>query len=330
MLTLFTSPKPFTGDIARLQNNAVTSWLALEPEVQIILIGDEEGMDRAAARLGVEHAPDVGKNSSGTPLVSSVFRVAEERARFPSLCYVNADILLMQDFMAGVRRVASELERYLIVGQRWDVEVEREFSLDEMTQGGIGRRLLENAQPHARSGSDYFVYPRGEFGDMPPFALGRAGWDNWMIYAGRSRGIPVVDASAEIKPLHQNHDYGHLPGGQVHYDLPESRTNVRLAGGREVMFTIDDCSWRLEEDQVRRARWPYPHLSRWLEAALVARLGPGRLSKLVRMTLHPLDALRYYMQRLRQRSTDHSEEGAAHDPAEPHGRIRHPKQERPQ
>jgi len=26
---------------------------------------------------------------------------------------------------------------------------------------------------------DYFVYPKGIMGDIPPFAVGRPGWDIW-------------------------------------------------------------------------------------------------------------------------------------------------------
>lgn len=327
MLTIFTAPKPFTGRIERLQNNAVTSWLALNPEAQIILVGDEEGTDRAAARLGVEHAQDVERNEQGTPLVSDVFRQAERLARHPLLCYVNADIILLQDFMVGVQSVESALDRFLMVGRRWDVEVAREFSPEEFTDSELGQRLLSGARPHPPGGSDYFVFRAGEFTDIPPFAMGRAGWDNWMIYAGRARGIPVVDASADVKILHQDHDYAHLPGGQPHYRLPESEENVRLAGGREMMFRLTDADWRLEGGEVRKERWPWPGFFRWLETALVCRFGPGRVSRLVRMALHPWDTLRYYVRRLRGAERP-GRSGAAEGSPEGRGRIPHPKQER--
>lgn len=327
MLTVFTVPKPFVGRVERLQNNAVTSWLALEPEAQIILIGDEEGTDRAAARLGVEHAQEVERNEQGTPLVSDVFRQAESLARHPVLCYVNADIILLQDFMNGVQAVASAFERFLIVGRRWDVDVEREFNPEEFASPELGERLLARARPHPPGGSDYFVFRAGEFSNMPPFALGRAGWDNWMIYAGRARGIPVVDASTEVRILHQDHDYAHLPGGQPHYRLPESAANVELAGGREVMFRLPDADWRLKGGEVRRAEWPWPDFFRWLETSLICRLGPGKASRLVRMALHPLDTARYYVGRVSDSGRTARADGPQ-ETAEQRGTISHPKQER--
>ena len=30
---------------------------------------------------------------------------------------------------------------------------------------------------------------------MPDFAIGRAGWDNWMIYHARQQGWPVIDGT---------------------------------------------------------------------------------------------------------------------------------------
>jgi len=65
---------------------------------------------------------------------------------------------------------------------------------------------------------------------MPQFAIGRAGWDNWMIYWARRQGWPVVDATWDIFIIHQNHDYSHLPGGKPHYRQPESFDNIRMAG----------------------------------------------------------------------------------------------------
>jgi len=44
-------------------------------------------------------------------------------------------------------------------------------------------------------GSDYFISPRDCFTDIPEFAIGRSGWDNWMIYHAIELGMPAVDAS---------------------------------------------------------------------------------------------------------------------------------------
>ena len=58
-LTLFTSPKPFTNPhIAVIQRNAIRSWLNLGAEVEVLLLGEEEGLaeDGAATLSALDSA----------------------------------------------------------------------------------------------------------------------------------------------------------------------------------------------------------------------------------------------------------------------------------
>ena len=94
-LTLFTAPKSFTNPhIAMIQRNAIRSWQQLGSEVEVLLLGDEEGMAEEAQKLGVSQIKEVKRNSSGTPLISSLFETARRRNSSPLLAYVNTDILL--------------------------------------------------------------------------------------------------------------------------------------------------------------------------------------------------------------------------------------------
>ena len=51
MLTIFTSPKPFTGHSRVIQRNAIKSWALLRLAPQIILFGNEEGNAEVEARV---------------------------------------------------------------------------------------------------------------------------------------------------------------------------------------------------------------------------------------------------------------------------------------
>jgi len=96
---------------------------------------------------------------------------------------------------------------------------------------------------------------RGEEFHLPPMVVGRGGYDNWLIYSCRARGIPVVDATERCTIVHQNHDYGHIEGGRdVVMDGPEARRNVALGGGRVHTFTIGDADWRLTKDGLETNR----------------------------------------------------------------------------
>jgi hypothetical protein len=268
LLTIFSAPKPFTDPhIALIQRNAIGSWTRL-PETEVILVGEEAGLAETAREFDVIHLPDVARNADGTPLVSSIFSLARKASTAPLLVYVNADILLTPSLVDSTRKVMSQVEKFLIVGQRWDLDVTQ---LLDFSAGWVERLQADThlrGELHRPMGSDFFIFPRECFIDVPDFAIGRAGWDNWMIYKSRKEGWATVDATASIMIIHQNHDYSHLPGGQPHYHLPETHENIRLAGGREMTrFTLLDTNRRLVNGKLRRPGWSGDRFVRWLETS---------------------------------------------------------------
>jgi hypothetical protein len=296
-VTLFTAPKAFQGLIGTIQANAIRSWLALGPEVEVLLLGDDPGVREAAVSLSVRHLAGVRRAESGAPSLRSAFEHARRAARASMLCYLNADILLLDDFLPAVDLVARRFDRFLIAGQRWDVKITEPLGMEGDWQTELRRRAAATGSRHRPVGSDYFVFPADQYDDLPDFTVGRAGWDNWMIYDGRRRRIPVVDASDAITVVHQNHDYSHLPGGAAHHRHPESIRNIDLAGGREVIFRLEDADWRLSpRGPVPKGPMEFRYPRRW-EADLTARLGPGRLVRLVRMILRPIPSIRYLLAR---------------------------------
>lgn len=94
MLTIFAVPKPFEGHVGVIQRNAIRSWTRLRPRCQVILCGDEPGTGEVAVLLGAEWIPSV-----------------------------NADIVLLPDFVEAARRVVAARRRFLTVGRRWDLDV---------------------------------------------------------------------------------------------------------------------------------------------------------------------------------------------------------------
>ncbi len=160
-------------------------------------------------------------------------------------------------------------------------------------------RAQREGKLHRASGSDYFIFPRACFTDMPDFAIGRAGWDNWMIYAGRRSGWPVIDATPSIMIVHQNHDYSHLPGGQPHYKLPETFENVRLAGGKRAIFELQDVNRRLENGQITRLPFSGKKILREVEIFPLVTLHSYALGQAFYAIFHPVKAYREFRQSLR-------------------------------
>ncbi len=288
LLTIFTAPKAFTNPhIALIQRNAIRSWLALGEKVEVLLIGEEDGLAQAAAELGVRWLPQVERNSSGTPLVRSIFELARRNGRGELLAYVNADILLMPDFVESAKAAAQQTSRFLLVGQRWDLDLREPLNFSPGWPQRLNEMIDQRGRLHPAGGSDYFVFPRACFEQVPAMAVGRAGWDNWMIYAGRRRGYAVIDATKSVRIVHQDHDYSHLPNGQPHYRLPETDENVRLGGGKLTIFRLEDANRRMEDGAVKRIPTTWKKFWREIEIFPLVRLNSKWLAWIFFVLFHP-------------------------------------------
>jgi hypothetical protein len=268
-LTLFSAPKPFTDPhIALIQRNAIRSWTLL-PDVEVILLGAETGLAETAREFGVTHIPHVTRNTNGTPLISSMFNLARENSASPFLCIVNADMILMPDFLEAARRSRLQRDEFVLLSQRWDLDIANPLDFTEGWQDKLRNTVHATGLLHRPAGSDFFLFPKSCYTDIPEFIIGRAGWDNWMIYKARKEGWPVIDCTPSVMIVHQNHDYSHLPGGQPHYEHPDTNENIRLAGGQAaVRYTILDSTHQLVDAKLVRPRLTSLRFQRGLELFL--------------------------------------------------------------
>jgi hypothetical protein len=195
--------------------NALQSWVKLSPSVEIILFGEEEGIAEAASHFGARYIPEVSRNECGTPLLDDVFLKAQAMARHNILCYVNADIILMSDIVKAVEHVQKKKKVFLMVGRRWNIDLSKPLDFSQSDwQERLRASVLRSGKPTPPEWIDYFVFPRRFYRGLLPFALGRAGFDNWLLWKAHSLGAPIIDASQAVMVVHQNHDYSHHPQGQ--------------------------------------------------------------------------------------------------------------------
>jgi hypothetical protein len=274
VLTVFSIPKAFQGHFGVIQRNALRSWLALDDEVQVVLVGDEAGVAEAAAEFGTEHVAAVARSEQGTPRVDDAFARVDQVAAHGLRCYVNADVLLLDDVLPAVRRVAAGFDRFLVVGETRDVDVREEIDVEtRAARAALRAQALGTGRSRGATAIDYFVFTAGLFDPVPPFVVGRARFDNWLVWRARSRG-PVVDATRAIVPVHQRHDYAHVPGGfeEAHFG-DEATRNHELAGGSGRIYTIYDASHRLSaHGRLRR------HAGSFLRARERARKAAWKLA----------------------------------------------------
>jgi hypothetical protein len=269
LITLFSAPKPFTDPhIAMIQRNALRSWTLL-PEVEIILLGNEEGIVQTAREFGVRHVPNVKCNENGTPLISSMFELARQNNNDKLLCIVNADIILMPDIIAAAKQVMKLQDEFVLLSQRWDLDVSMPLDLGAGWEHQLGEMVRTQGQLHRPAGSDFFLFPKSCYQDVPDFTIGRAGWDNWMIYKACKEKWPVIDCTPSVMIVHQNHDYRHLPGGKSHYEHPDTNENIRLAGGpANVRYTVVDSTHQLVDGKLTRPKTTYLRFMRRVELSL--------------------------------------------------------------
>ncbi len=259
MLTIFTIPKPFReGHINIIQRNAVKSWLKLVPKCQIILFGDDEGVAEAAKEFGVLHIPNVKKTEFGTPLLDDVFNSARKLASNDFLAYVNADIIFLEGNSILRALQSVNFPSFLMSGRRWDLNMEKEINFDEPDWDKNLRDLTaKDGVLHGFSGMDYFIFPKNLQHNILSFAVGRPGWDSWLVYHMRASKIPVIDATEAITIIHQNHNYSHsIWGKKKRVEGPETKKNIKLAGGPSYFCTLRDADWVLTQGGLGKPKFP--------------------------------------------------------------------------
>jgi len=273
MLTFFTTAKPFRGHQAIIQRNALKSWTLLHPQVEVVLFGDEEGARETCRLLGIRHEMHVERNAHGTKRLDYLFRKAQEIAHHDLLCYINCDIILMADFSAAVDCVRAAHSQFLMVGRRWDIEIDEALAFDN-PDWEMQLRVFVKREAKQRTAEwiDYFVFPRGLYrAPFPSFVVGRVFWDNWLVWKALDANYPVVDASRAVAAIHQNHDYGYHPLGRAGvFHGVESGRNYELAGGWRHLRTIADAT------EVLRAGRLTPNRMRHLATAKLYLRQGGR------------------------------------------------------
>jgi len=246
MFSIFSIPKPFTDPhISLIQENAIKSWLNLAGGVEVILCGADAGVAEICKKYGLKHIDNVARSAAGTPLLSSAFRLAQAAARYDIMVFSNADIILTKDFL----KIFDFLPQsdFLVVGQRWDLDIDQPLDFSADWDQAVRRMVKRAGALHAPAGSDYFIFRKGSFLNLPPFAVGRVGWDNWMLAEAFRRRLLVIDATPLVKVVHQNHDYKHKVGDSER----EDGKNLSLTGLARFLPTLRNVRYELRPDGVR-------------------------------------------------------------------------------
>ncbi len=233
---------------------------------------------------------DIGKKIKQLRKSAKLTQVelAERVSAYDVLCYVNADIILMSDFTEAIQRVQKR--PFLLIGQRVDVDINGQWDFTDLSwEARLRAYAARRGTPHSPKGIDYFVFRRGLYRDVPAFAIGRTVWDNWLVYRARSLGVRVIDATATVTAIHQNHDFSHHRQGRkgVRHGL-EAKRNRELAGAASKplgVFDLHDATWILTKNGLRPAL-TIRHLKRRIDKLPVLYPRIARLAPLAKRALY--------------------------------------------
>jgi hypothetical protein len=248
---------------------------------EVILFGDDPGVAEAALYHGVRNEPRVTRTPQGTPILSDIFARADSIARHPLLCFVNTDVVLFDDVLAATRRVAAARQSFLIVSSRFNYRIDEPLTFSNGWDYALRARVRRQGRMYPAGGSDIFIYPRGLFGLVPPFAIGRSFWDNWLMDHALRSGASLVDATQMITAVHQEHDYRHIAGmvadpkdDELISMTEEGRGNLALARRLGRLATVYDATEILTADG-RLVSTLRPGLVRRRVKAWLRRAGPA-------------------------------------------------------
>ena len=207
-----------TRDAGYRTLNAMDSWRRFAD--RIILFGFE-GRE-AKLKAGFGFVWNVDRNSHGTPLVSDIFDAYPDQGN--TFVFVNSDVMLFSVEEAIAKVEALDIGgSWLMVGQRRNMDIQDRINFEGLDLAGL-HNLATHYQYLPPCGIDYFIWRNVDWSHMPPFAVGRLAYDNWIVYDALQRCIPVIDATRVILAAHQNH-----PEREGVRQCPEARENFRMA-----------------------------------------------------------------------------------------------------
>ena len=240
MITLFSTLKP---EYDYRQHNAVKSWAVL-PRCNVLLIGHEG--QAAAEEFSVNVCCGVERSEQGVPQLDSLFGIAQAWSDDNLFLYVNADIILWDDIVKALEACAGQFEEFLMIGQRTDMGLPG--PIDE--KYNLRKRVAKRGSLMHPCGCDYFGFTRDLWEGIPPYAIGRTTFDNWLIWSVLEAKKPVIDITKAVTVVHQKHVCHNLarlgPDAKINRELVPEVGKGRVGWINHSTYVMDSDT-RIEE-----------------------------------------------------------------------------------
>ena len=140
-LTFFSLPRAFSGEFNDIQQNAILSWRANCPNSEIILFGEETGTNEMVQKVKATHHKKIYLNDFKTPYIHTIFRDAQEIATANTLCYLNADMILLDNIENVVKLAKEKFDQFLLVACRWNLKIKERINFNDDWQKNLQKIL---------------------------------------------------------------------------------------------------------------------------------------------------------------------------------------------
>jgi len=239
MITIFVTFRSFEHPhFGLIQRNAIGSWMKLDPKPQVLMMGNETGCKEICEEFGAIHVPDIKLSEHNTPMLDDMFLRAEQLSTNNLLLLLAADIILFQDTIETAKVLVNKFPAFMATLRRRDKNIDE---LIDFKNPNWENEVREGAKLGHPGAGDFFLYPKGFFKNgIPPFTIGRASADNWLIYEAVRLGY-CVDMTEAMQIVHQNHDYSHIGGFHNLVNGEEFKINRQLGEGK--MLEIINSNW---------------------------------------------------------------------------------------
>ncbi|MCK5347412.1 MAG: hypothetical protein KAR20_28575, partial [Candidatus Heimdallarchaeota archaeon] len=132
------------------------SWQELNCET--FLFCNDKGTKQAAKQFGAKHIPEVRRTRANTPVIGQIFKQMQGLTKNDVLVYLNTDIILVRGFVESISYVASQVDNFLVVESRYNLDVDYEIDYKDGWQNEYEHMALTYGKPHPGTGVDYFAF----------------------------------------------------------------------------------------------------------------------------------------------------------------------------
>eukprot|EP00276_Gloeochaete_wittrockiana_P003736 CAMPEP_0184666052 /NCGR_PEP_ID=MMETSP0308-20130426/59860_1 /TAXON_ID=38269 /ORGANISM="Gloeochaete witrockiana, Strain SAG 46.84" /LENGTH=948 /DNA_ID=CAMNT_0027110431 /DNA_START=288 /DNA_END=3134 /DNA_ORIENTATION=+ len=239
---------------ATKQMNALRSWTSVLSRQSVLVLADS----RPTCKFITSELPGIRcfvhactHPEFQLPKLDCIFISASERIQTDVVAYINADLLIFDDFPAIMERVFIRgRQEALVVAQRTDIAWTNatEFQFHTLSERQRLRSWVQaNGELHSDYGADFFVFRKSLFSLLrfPPLLVGTWRWDNWLLAECIVRkDMRVIDASNVLNVVHQG-----TSDVSSHRRLGSSYSDElvkKLIGSRYRIGRISFAPWYLE------------------------------------------------------------------------------------